>query len=59
MEYFKRFLKKLGLLILILVILLLLFPTQISEAYNILGAVFGPLIFIILVVSALPSKKSK
>jgi len=59
MEYWKKTLKNLGLLIIIGVVLLLIFPTQMSEAFNLLGALFGPIIILILIAAALPNKKSK
>jgi len=59
MEYLKKTFKNLGLLIIIGVVLLLIFPTQMSEAFNLLGALFGPIIILILIAAALPNKKSK
>lgn len=58
-EYLKKFLKNLGLLVLIGVVLLLLFRTQMSDVYKLYGAIFGPITFLILIVAALPRKKSK
>ena len=57
MDYFKRFLRNLGLLIGIGLILLLFFPNIMSDVFNIYGAVFGLIALLILVVAALPNKK--
>jgi len=57
MDYFKRFLKNLGLMLALLVVLLIFSPTLMSDAINTLGAIFGPLLFIGIIVAALPKKK--
>ena len=59
MEYLKKTLKNLGLLIIIGIVLLLIFPTQMSEAFNTLGGLFGPILILVLIATALPNKKSK
>ncbi len=59
MEYFKKSLKNLGLLLIIGVVLLILFPTQLSEAFKTLGAIFGPILILVLIATALPGKTSK
>ena len=59
MEYLKKTLKNLGLLIIIGIVLLIIFPTQMSDAFNTLGALFGPILILVLIAAALPNKKSK
>ena len=59
MDYFKRFLKNLGLLLALFVLLLIFSPTMMSDVFNALGAIFGPLLILMVIVAALPKKKSK
>ena len=58
-DYFKKFLRNLGLLAALLVLILILSPTMMSDVFNALGAIFGPLLILIVIVTALPKKKSK
>jgi len=57
MDYLKVFLRNLGFLILIGIVLLVLFPSWIRDVYHLYGAIFGPLALLILVVAALPARK--
>ncbi len=59
MDSLKGLLKNLTLLIGIGLILLILFPSQMSQVYELLGGLFGPLAIVILIVAALPDKKKK
>lgn len=58
MDYFKRFLKNLGLMLALFVLLLIFSPTMMSDVFNTLGAIFGPLVILMVIVAALPKKKS-
>ena len=57
-DYLKKFLKNLGLLVALLVLLLIFFPTLMADAYHALGQIFGPLVILMVIVAALPKKKS-
>lgn len=57
MDYLKVFLRNLGFLVLIGIVLLVLFPSWMRDVYQLYGAIFGPLALLILVVAALPAKK--
>ena len=59
MDYLKRFLRNLALLIGIGLILLLIFPDYMSDAFMINWAVFGPIAIVIVIVTALPNRKGK
>ena len=52
------FLKKLGrnllFLIILGIVLLVLFPTQMSQVFALYGAIFGPLAILLLIAAALP-----
>lgn len=54
------FLKKLGrnllFLIILGIVLLVLFPTQMSQVFALYGAIFGPLAILLLIAAALPKK---
>jgi hypothetical protein len=57
MDYLKIFLRNLGILVLIGVVLWILFPSWMTEVYKLYGAIFGPIALLILVVAALPKRK--
>jgi len=59
MEYLKVFLRNLGLLVLIGVVLLILLPAQMTDIYKLYGAIFGPVAILIVIVTALPNRRSK
>lgn len=58
MTFLKGLLRNLVFLIGIGIILFILFPDQMSQVFEIYGAIFGPLAILILIVAALPRKKS-
>jgi len=59
MDFLKGLLKNLALLIGIGIILLILFPNQMSQVYELYGGLFGPIAILILIGAALPKKTSK
>jgi len=58
MDYFKRFLRNLGLLAALMVLLFIFSPTLMTDAFNALGNIFGPLVVVMIIVAVLPKKKS-
>ncbi len=59
MDYLKKFLKNLALLIGIFLFLLVVSPTMMSGVVEVYGAVFGPVAVLILIGAALPNQGSK
>jgi hypothetical protein len=59
MQFFKALLRNLGLLIIIGVVLLIIFPGTMSQVFRLYGALFGPLVIVMLVVGALPHKRRR
>ena len=57
MDYLKAFLRNLGFLVLIGIVLLVLFPSWMRDINRLYGAIFGPLALLILVIAALPARK--
>ncbi len=57
-SFIKDFLRNLGLLILIGIILMIAFPDQMRQVFQLYGALFGPAIVILLIiVAALPRRR--
>ncbi len=57
MRFLKDFLRNFALLIIIGVILLLVAPGMMKQVYEPLGALFEPLLILLIIVAALPRKK--
>lgn len=57
LDILKRFLRNLAFLLIIGVVLFILFPNQMSQIYQLYGAIFGPVAILILIVGALPNNK--
>jgi hypothetical protein len=56
-EFLKDFLRNLGLLLIIGLVLFVLFPDMMKQIFHLYGALFGPVAIIIVIVAALPRKK--
>lgn len=54
MSFFLKFLRNLALLLVVGIVLYLIYPDIMRQVYDLLGALFGPLILLILIVAALP-----
>lgn len=59
MDFLKDFVRNLALLTLIGIILLVLFPDIMRQVFGLYGALFGPLVILILIVAALPKRNKK
>ena len=59
MEFFKRFMINLALLAAAGLLLLIFFPDIMRSAYSLLGALFGPLLILIVIVAALPNRRRR
>lgn len=59
MQFLKDLLRNLLILAVIGIALLIFFPQIMSQVYNTLGLLFGPLIIVLVVVFALPKKTRK
>jgi hypothetical protein len=57
MDFLKNLLKNLVFLIGLGILLLFLFPTQMKQVYEMLGALFGPLVILMIVAAALPRRR--
>jgi hypothetical protein len=57
MRFLKDFLRNLGLLLVIGLILYALFPDMMRQVFQIYGALFGPVVILIIIVAALPRKR--
>jgi hypothetical protein len=56
---FGKLIKNLALLIVIGLVLLVLFPTQLSTIFQLYGALFGPFLVVIILVAALPRRRRR
>lgn len=56
MKFLKNFIRNLLLLIIIGVVLLVAFPDVTNQIFQLYGALFGPLVFLIIIVAALPRR---
>ena len=59
MSFFKALLRNIAILIVIGVAMLIFMPEVMSEVYKTLGALFGPLLILMVIVAALPRKRSR
>ena len=57
MEFLKGFLRNLGLLLIIGLVLYVLFPDMMKQIFQLYGALLGPITIIVIIVAALPRKK--
>ena len=57
MQFLKDLLRNLALLIVIGIVLLIVAPAMMKQVYELFGALFGPMLLILIVVAALPRKK--
>ncbi len=57
MDFLKGLLKNLAFLLAIGVVLFVLFPNQMSQVFQLYGAIFGPIAILILIGAAMPRKK--
>ncbi len=56
MDYFKKLLRNIGLLLIIGIVLLMLSPSIMGQVYNFFGALFGPLVILMIIAIALPKR---
>lgn len=56
MQFFKIFLRNLLLLFVMGVVLFIFFPDVMNQVFQLYGALFGPLILLIIIVVALPRR---
>ena len=56
MRFFLDLLRNLGLLLIIGLALFIIFPDMMRQVFQLYGAIFGPLVIILIVVMALPHK---
>jgi len=59
MQFVKRFLLNLALLVVIGIVLFILFPDMMRQIFQLYGLLFGPLALVILVVAALPRRSRR
>jgi Na+/serine symporter len=59
MEFLKNLLRNLAILIVIGLVLLIISPDLMKQVYQFFGALFGPLVILILIVGALPRRRKK
>ena len=57
MEFLKGFLRNLGVLLIIGIVLYVLFPDMLKQIFQLYGALLGPVAIIVVIVAALPRKK--
>jgi hypothetical protein len=57
MEFLKGFLRNLGLLLIIGLVLFVLFPEIMKQIFQLYGALLGPVAIFVVIVAALPRKK--
>jgi len=58
-QFLKNFLKNLGFLVVIGIVLFFVAPDMMRQVFNAFGQLFGPLAIIMIIVAALPSKRTK
>ena len=56
MQFVKDLLRNLAILIGLGIVMLIFFPDIMTQVYQLFGALFGPLIILIIIVAALPRK---
>ena len=59
MQFFKDFLRNLGLLIIIGVVLYFIAPKMMSQVIQLYGALFGPVAILLVIVFALPRRRRR
>lgn len=59
MQFLKNFLKNLGFLVVIGIVLFFVAPNMMRQVFDAFGQLFGPLAIIMIIVAALPSKRTK
>lgn len=59
MDFLKAFLRNLALLVIIGVVLFVLFPQMMKQVYELFGALFGPLVIILVAAAALPRRQRR
>ncbi len=59
MQFLKNLLRNIGLLMLIFLVVYLINPTLIKQAYELLGALFGPLLIVMVIAAALPGSRRR
>lgn len=59
MQFLKNFLKNLGFLVVIGIVLFFVAPDMMRQVFDAFGQLFGPLAIIMVIVAALPSKRAK
>ncbi len=57
MRFLSQFLVNLGVLLGGAVVLLILFPDIMSQVYSLLGGILGPVLFLVVIVGALPARR--
>jgi len=57
MKFLKTFLRNLSFLFLFGSILFIIAPDMMKQVFQLYGALFGPLVIVIIIVTALPRKK--
>lgn len=59
MQFLKNFLKNLGFLVVIGIVFFFVAPDMMRQVFDAFGQLFGPLAIIMIIVAALPSKRTK
>ncbi len=59
MDFLKGFLRNLGLLLIIGLILFILFPDMMKQIFQLYGTLLGPVAIVVIIVAALPRKKRR
>jgi len=59
MSFFKALMRNIAILIIIGLAMYIFFPEVMGQVYDLLGALFGPLLILIVVVAALPGKRRR
>ena len=59
MQFLKNFLKNLGFLVVIGIVLFFVAPDMMRQVFDAFGQLFGPLAIIMIIVAALPSRRKK
>lgn len=57
MSFLKNFLRNLCILIAIGLAMLILFPDLMGQVFQLFGALFGPVVILLLIVAALPNRR--
>jgi hypothetical protein len=59
MQFLKDFLRNLVLLLIIGLVLFIIFPDTMNQAFQLYAALLGPIAILIVVIGALPRRKRK